>query len=100
MCDCAEDLPGDMLQALYYFELGMPWHKNIILFALPCHLCLQEPYAIADAVPAVLRQVDADGDGRLSFEEFAALLQVCKIATVSMTSSAVEHLCHAKPQQD
>eukprot|EP00878_Enallax_costatus_P017437 GHUV01018315.1.p1 GENE.GHUV01018315.1~~GHUV01018315.1.p1 ORF type:complete len:541 (+),score=186.60 GHUV01018315.1:610-2232(+) len=35
----------------------------------------QEPYAIDDTVPAVLRQVDTDGDGRLSFEEFAALLQ-------------------------
>ncbi|KAF8058936.1 CPK9 [Scenedesmus sp. PABB004] len=35
----------------------------------------EAPYALADAVPAVLRIADADGDGQLSFDEFAALLE-------------------------
>jgi hypothetical protein len=39
-------------------------------------LWLQEPYLIPDTVPAMMRRVDADGDGSMSFEEFLGLLQV------------------------
>lgn len=65
-------------------EAGPPHNKdwgsqsllaiNVAVSVMLC--CSQEPYAIADTVPAVLRQADTDGDGRLSFEEFAALIQV------------------------
>jgi len=37
---------------------------------------LQDDVLIEDAVPSVLRHADTNGDGQLSFEEFAALLQV------------------------
>jgi hypothetical protein len=40
------------------------------------HLLLQEPYMIPDTVPSMMRRVDADGDGSMSYEEFAGLLQV------------------------
>jgi hypothetical protein len=37
---------------------------------------LQEPYLIPDTVPSMMRRVDADGDGSMSFQEFLNLLQV------------------------
>jgi hypothetical protein len=43
---------------------------------------------IDDAVPSVLRQADTNGDGQLSFEEFAALLQVSFLRLRSTSTAA------------
>lgn len=47
-----------------------------LLRLLPVCCCCQAPYVLDDTVPAMLRQVDANHDGVMSFEEFAGLLQV------------------------
>ncbi|WIA19516.1 hypothetical protein OEZ85_004126 [Tetradesmus obliquus] len=47
----------------------------------------EEPYLIPDTVPSMMRRVDADGDGSMSFDEFLGLLQTDAADQLELFSS-------------